>query len=106
ILLRGDALPMLFHLRCFLGLGRGSSLCFLLRQGTGMHDDKSELLLAYVPIRILHGDAPEDTLAPPTAGSILLGTARFVEEDGERGLLAAPCLQFLPYGTRAGHACH
>jgi hypothetical protein len=41
-----------------------------------MHDAKSERLLAYAPLRILHGDEPEDALAPPAAGRILLGTAR------------------------------
>jgi hypothetical protein len=40
IQLRSNALPMRFHLRRFLGLGRGRRLGFLLREGAGMHDEK------------------------------------------------------------------
>jgi hypothetical protein len=71
-----------------------------------MHHKQPECCLANASVRILHIDVTEDTGTPPTAGHLLLRTARFFKEDGPYALLAAPGLHLLPDRTGAGHACH
>jgi hypothetical protein len=77
IRLRRNALPMHFHLHRFFGLGRGRCLGFLLREGTGMHDEKPSLCLMAVSVRILDVDVTQDTLAPPAPWRLLLGAPWF-----------------------------
>jgi hypothetical protein len=68
---------MRVHLLGFLRSCCGRFLGFLLREGTGMHDEKPELCLLDVSVRILDVAVTQDTLAPPAPWRFLLGTPWF-----------------------------
>jgi hypothetical protein len=79
ILLGRDVLAMCLHLHRVLGLRGGRCFGLLLRERSRMSNEKPELCLTTMAIRILHVDATEDTSASPAAGCLVLGTAGFFE---------------------------
>jgi hypothetical protein len=65
----------------FLGLGDRRGLGLLLSSWTRMHHDKTEGLLAYSPLTILHVDLADHTLPMPLAGLFLFATTRFLHQE-------------------------
>jgi len=85
----------------FLRLRRGIRLGLLLRELARMHHDKAEELVRYPPVPVLHLHLSEHTLPMPAAWFFVLRPARFLDEEGQGGLLAPPGFECLAHGTRA-----
>jgi hypothetical protein len=96
---------MLPHLIRFLALRGSIRLGLLLRQLTGVNNDKAQGLLRHASVTPLHLDQPHDALASPLAWPLILRASRFLDQQGQRWLLLPPRLQGLAYGTGAGDKC-
>jgi hypothetical protein len=87
----------------FLRLGSGIGLGLLLRQLTRMNHDKAHLLLHDAPVTVLHLNLSQHTLPMPAAGLLVLGSSGFFYQEGQGGLLLAPCFQLGADRTGAWH---
>jgi hypothetical protein len=77
----------LLHVVCdganFLLWRYGIGLRLLLRQLTGMHDDKAHLLLDDASLTVLDLDAAEYAVSMPTARLFVLGPPELLHQEGQ-----------------------
>jgi hypothetical protein len=85
----------------FLGVGRGIGHRRLGGQLARVDDQQASLGHVEAPIRVLHGDAADDTLSRPASWRLLPGPPRFFEPQGQRPVLLAPRFHLLAHRTRA-----
>jgi hypothetical protein len=87
----------------FLRLRSAICLGLLLCQLTRMHHDKPQFSLRHLALAILDLHQAVHALAMPVTRRFGLGPPRLLDEQGQRGVLLPPGLEFLPDGTRARH---
>jgi hypothetical protein len=88
------------HGLSFLLLRTGIRLGMLLRQLTGMHDNKAHLLLGDSSLTVFDLDTAQHAVPMPPARFFVFGPSRLLHEEGQGRMLAAPGVEFLPHGTR------
>ena len=83
------------------GLGSGIGYRRLLGQLAGVHDEKTDRFQSAAAVSVFHFHLADDTGPVPTSRRLLAGPARFFEQERQRAVLLAPCLQLLAHRTCA-----
>src|SRR6266446_1000594 len=83
----------------FLGLRGRICLRLLLRQLARMHHHKAERFERDPSVAILNLHLPDHTLSMPTPRGLVLRPPRFLQQEGQGGLLLPPGFEGLADGT-------